>query len=575
MAAGSPLPTIRLDYRPHPAQLEVHEALDRHRFVALAAGRRFGKSRLALQETLRTLLRRPEAVVIFLSPVFAQARARYREFLKVLRGLDRRFVESTSKTELRVELANGSAVTFASAFEADRLRGEGFDLAIIDEAGYVTESVWTEVIRPALADRGGRMLAIGTPRGKRQLLHLMYQRGQVGDPLWASFRFPSSANPRVAPEEIEAWEREMPEQPFGQECLAIFYDSAADVFANPRACTRGQLEGGPRPGEEYIAAWDLAKKSDYTVGIVLSVPRRQVVHFERVRGEDYVSQVVRILRVSRRYNNAAVVFDQTGIGEAVGDALRAALGRPLDGDEIPRRGGLQSSRPRVTGVVFTVERKQDMVDKLRLAIERRKLGIPRECEQLFAELEVYTYSMLPSGRTSFSAPEGFHDDCVSALMLANFAVPAEAASLGHVDGRLRSLIEKLKPYVWKPERYGLPRRKRVGWTWTSVDPRGLSPPPPPPDLLCEFRLATACRAAGLVSEDEFAFLADDLRRRAWGLASATKRWRELFYTDPWDEELGSWWEFIHRDGRFAGAPEPTPLPEATRATRRLGELELA
>ena len=529
-------PTLKLEYQPHPAQREVHEAMLTHRFVALAAGRRFGKSILALMESLRTALASPGAAVIFVSPVFAQARARYREFLKILRGIDHRYVVSTSKTTLRVELANDSAITFASAFDADRLRGEGYDLAVLDEAGYISQDVYDEVIRPALADRQGRLLAIGTPKGKGQLLYNLWVRGQSDDTNWASLRFSTWENPIIPESEKAEIEGGFPRDVLLQEFEAYFHNASAGAIPHVERCLRG-TPLSPCAGHQYILGVDLAKKADFTALILLDAGTREVVHFERIQGVDYVTQVGRILRLSRQYNDAGIVLDQTGVGEAVLDLLRASLGRPIAGTTIARRGGLRSRAPRVTGVVFTNTLKQDFIDRLRLEIERGRIGIPAEYVTLIQELENFTYEMLPSGRVRYAAPSGFHDDTVIALALAVHALPRAGISLDHVDSRWVGLIDQLRPSIHAAERYGLARQR--GFADMNGLPGNLTPLSPQQDCHLEFRFLTVTHKAGLISDDERDFLGDDIRRRALGT-----RFEHMPYSDPLDVELGSWRNFI-------------------------------
>ena len=53
-----------------------------------------------------------------------------------------------------------------------------------------------------------------------------------------------------------------------------------------------------------------------------------------------------------------------------------------------------------------------------VAIEQRLVSWPAEWEVLTDELERYEYQIGPTGKISYNAPDGFHDDCVMALALA-------------------------------------------------------------------------------------------------------------------------------------------------------------
>ena len=71
-------------------------------------------------------------------------------------------------------------------------------------------------------------------------------------------------------------------------------------------------------------------------------------------------------------------------------------------------------------MTFTAETKTDLVRNLQVGVENGSLKIPTRgpFAVLVQELRDYEYKLLPSGRMTFSAPEGLHDDCVTALMLA-------------------------------------------------------------------------------------------------------------------------------------------------------------
>ena len=90
--------------------------------------------------------------------------------------------------------------------------------------------VWNAIIRPALADRKGWALLIGTPKGMNQL-YKFYQRG-LKDPLWKSLKFSISSTdlPWLPPEEIKALEDDMTESMFAQEMLCDFQASSDDVL---------------------------------------------------------------------------------------------------------------------------------------------------------------------------------------------------------------------------------------------------------------------------------------------------------------------------------------------------------
>jgi hypothetical protein len=74
--------------------------------------------------------------------------------------------------------------------------------------------------------------------------------------------------------------------------------------------------------------------------------------------------------------------------------------------------------PRVEPVKFTSLVKTQLVQRLVVAVEQRTVSWPRAWSVLTDEMKRYEYAIGASGAITYSAPSGFHDDCVMALALA-------------------------------------------------------------------------------------------------------------------------------------------------------------
>ena len=107
------------------------------------------------------------------------------------------------KVDRQINLPGGGMVGVRSADNPDSLRGEGLDYVVLDECAFMSETAWTEALRPALSDRQGGALFISTPKGRNWFWRL-YQRGLEDGVEWMAFRFPTSANPHIPPPEIDA-----------------------------------------------------------------------------------------------------------------------------------------------------------------------------------------------------------------------------------------------------------------------------------------------------------------------------------------------------------------------------------
>jgi hypothetical protein len=132
------------------------------RFRVLVAGRRFGKTFLSLVELCQAPWS-PGRLAWYIAPTYKQAK---RIAWKPLKLMTRPYWASKpNETDLRIELIGGGTICLRGADNYDSLRGDGLDFLILDEYASIAREAWPEVLRPALADKQGRALFIGTPRG--------------------------------------------------------------------------------------------------------------------------------------------------------------------------------------------------------------------------------------------------------------------------------------------------------------------------------------------------------------------------------------------------------------------------
>jgi len=102
----------------------------------------------------------------------------------------------------------------------DSLRGDGLDFVVLDEYASMAPEAWSEVLRPALSDRLGRALFIGTPKGFNHF-HDLYQNAQA-QAQWQAFRYTTAEGGNVPAEEIESASSELDERTYRQEFQASF-----------------------------------------------------------------------------------------------------------------------------------------------------------------------------------------------------------------------------------------------------------------------------------------------------------------------------------------------------------------
>jgi hypothetical protein len=201
-----------------PPQLAVASSTSRMR--VMVAGRRCGKSHLALRELCR-FASQPGRRVYYTAPTYRQAKSVLWNMLKErLFGL--RWQEKVNESDLSILLKNGSTIALRGTDNFDSLRGVGLHFLVMDEFADCNPDAWNLVLRPTLSDTKGSALFLGTPRGHDHL-HAAWLKGQDPDePDWSSWQFTTEDGGIVDREEIEAARRELSQEVFDQEYRASF-----------------------------------------------------------------------------------------------------------------------------------------------------------------------------------------------------------------------------------------------------------------------------------------------------------------------------------------------------------------
>lgn len=390
------VPLLRL----HAGQDRVEAALARHRYVVVQCGRRWGKTRYGVRRASRAAATGQR--VGWFAPTYKYALEAWRELVLRLRPA----AKSISEQEKRIELLGGGVIEVWTLDTPDPARGRAYHLAVIDEAGIVRNlmAAWQEAIRPTLTDYRGQALFLGTPKGRTHDFSTLFTKAEAGAVGWKAIRAGTMENPYIPPEEVEEARRDLPAGVFAQEFEGIPADDGGNPFGLDaiRACVGPMSEAKP-----WAWGWDFARAQDWTVGVALDAHYR-VCRFERWQQVPWGETVQ---RVGARTGETPAWGDSTGVGDPVVERVQR-LPCPM------------------IAVPFSRPRKQQLMERLAGAIQRKELTIPDGV--LKAELESFGYEYTASG-VRYAAPAGLHDDCVMALALAVYgrdqmgAAPAEKA----------------------------------------------------------------------------------------------------------------------------------------------------
>jgi len=228
---------------------------DETRFKVVAAGRRCGKTREAAWEMIIRALKTPKVEIFYVAPTQGQARD---IMWSIMEDLAHPVITHKHVNNMQFKLVNGSKISLKGADRPDTMRGVSLEYLVMDEYADMKPQVWEEVLRPALADRRGGALFIGTPKGRNHFYDLFLYADKGDDESYKAWHFTSYDNETLSNEEIDLAKKSMSSYAFRQEFLASFEALGSEIFKEE--WVKFDKEE-PKIGDYYIAI-DLAGFTD-------------------------------------------------------------------------------------------------------------------------------------------------------------------------------------------------------------------------------------------------------------------------------------------------------------------------
>lgn len=315
--------TIDLGYRPRQWQRECH--IRRKRFTVLALHRRAGKTELALRQLLDSALRCPLELGLFfyVAPLLKQAKAiAWARLKQIVAPLQMAGLAEVNESELWVRLrSNGAIIRMYGADNPEAMRGVRLDGVVLDEVADIKPETWREVLQPALADRLGWALFIGTPHGINLFSELFFKGRDLAD--WHSALYTVYDTEALNANEVERYRQSVDENTFKREMLCDFAASGDDQLMSltdvNEACRRHLRQ------EEYSYAAKVMGVDPARFGDDRSVIFcRQGLYAQQpqvFRGLDNMALADKVAQQIELFRPDAVFID-AGNGSGVIDRLR-------------------------------------------------------------------------------------------------------------------------------------------------------------------------------------------------------------------------------------------------------------
>lgn len=395
--------TIPHQFKPRDYQLEFLSAPQRFKIGVLH--RRAGKSKTALnQQIIRAMLRTEPGVCYYILPTYKQAKQVMWDTL-VGEHIPREVYEKKNDSELAIYYKNGVIQRFVGAEDPDKLRGTNpFDV-VFDEYPEMKEMIWTAIFQPVLRENKGTATFIGTPKGKNHFWKLL-QLAKDNTAEWFSLVLGVQDTHIFSDEELEEIRRNTPQALYAQEYECEFLEGAGQFFRRIHNNLYDTSRELPEQGDFQLGV-DLAKYQDWTVITPFSLNHFIAYPQERFNQVDWNLQKARIEAAARRFGDALVWPDATGVGDPIVEDLKSR--------------GLRIGGENGEGFKFTEQSRANLLNNLALLLEQDKIRIPDD-EGLITELESFRYELTDKGKIKVTVPEGMHDDRVMSLALSVWGV---------------------------------------------------------------------------------------------------------------------------------------------------------
>ena len=256
---------VVIDYAPREAFKAFHQR--KQRWACLVAHRRAGKTVSAINDLIRAavMCKSRNPLFGYIAPYRSQAKSVAWGYLKQYAAP---ISQQANEQELEITLVNGAKIRLFGADNADAMRGLGFDGVLLDEFGDFKPSVWGSIIRPALSDKQGWAVFMGTPKGKNQFWDV-YQTSRMNPEEWFSLRLKASDSGILPQSEIEAVKAQISEDQFMQEyetnfeaaIIGAFYGVEMRMAADDGRITEVKYD----PSLSTYTAWDLGYRDDTAI----------------------------------------------------------------------------------------------------------------------------------------------------------------------------------------------------------------------------------------------------------------------------------------------------------------------
>lgn len=404
---------IEIDWRPYQSEFIrwIISPDAKGTTTAVKAPRQVGKTTVLTAVLLYYALSYKNGFSILMEPTNKQCGKVFTEMKNQLENTG--VLKSANLSTLILEFITGSKIQFLSG-EADIASFQGYvvknGVLCIDEAAFITDDVFY-ALTPTTDVHKCPIILTSTPRFRTGFFYNYFVEGVDNQNNTVKAR-DWAGNSILTPEKMDFYKRTLPERLFRNYYLGEFNDAIGSVFGSFNHVLSNDFDD-PTYYEMkwqtnidcYMGIdWGSGQGQDYTA-ISIFNSNRQQIYIEHFNDLDETQTINHIVDVIKQYRPKRVQYETNGIGAIFGGLLKKAVNADQSISTVLRPFNTSNTS------------KNKLVNKLIIAIQNNEVQLLNN-EQLINELSTYQLETTQTGKVTYNAAKGCHDDMVIATMLS-------------------------------------------------------------------------------------------------------------------------------------------------------------
>lgn len=394
---------ITSNLRLYEWQLQVTNELNTHwkgYTHVVKSKRQCGKSVMLEFILLRTAINKAKTCSICLSPTLEQARKVFNEVKKVVKPT--KLYSKHNDLQLLIVLRNGSTIFFKSAEQKDGLRGYTVTgIYVVDEAAFISDEVFFETLAWVNVSQAPVVLC-STPKFKTGFFYKYYMLGLGNEPNIFSYNWSEFDTSALLPaEKLEEYQKNIPAAQFKTEFLGEFLDNEGGVFGDFTHIISNNFN--PSLNCYMGIDWGTGQGQDETA-IALFNSDKQMIGLYHFSDKDETQTISFIISLIRQYQPLKVQVETNSIGAVFYGLLDKAI----------KAAGLPVMLLKFT---TTNESKERLINNFQVAMQNKTVQI-LDNQTLRIQMDMYEMKVNQNGKRTYNAANGYHDDCIIAMLLA-------------------------------------------------------------------------------------------------------------------------------------------------------------